>query len=106
VQRVKQEAAKFVKSQDSHFKRLAAMEAVRTESEHQKEELRAQIIERDREADRLRKQAESLKKKLDAANREKELTAKNSSKAAGIQNIIHSCKIKTIFIFTFVLKEY
>jgi len=83
VQRVKQEAARFMKGQESQIKRFAAMEAVRTESERQKEELRGQITERERETDRLRKQAEGLKKKLDAATREKELLAKNMSKATG-----------------------
>jgi uncharacterized coiled-coil protein SlyX len=81
--RIRQEAARGVRSQEFHFKRLAAMEAVRTESERQKEELRGQITERERETDRLRKQADALKKKLDAANRDKELLAKNISKTSG-----------------------
>ncbi|XP_059490975.1 tropomyosin alpha-4 chain-like [Neocloeon triangulifer] len=83
VQKVRQEATKYIKGQESHFKRMATMEAVRNEWERQKEELRAQIVEREREADRLRKQADSQKKKLDVVVREKEMLAKNTSKAAG-----------------------
>ncbi|XP_065351647.1 cilia- and flagella-associated protein 58-like [Cloeon dipterum] len=84
VQKVKQEAAKYIKGQESHFKRMATMEAVRNEWERQKDELRAQIIEREREADRLRKQADTQKKKLDAVVREKDMMAKNVSKAGGL----------------------
>ncbi|CAB3383903.1 Hypothetical predicted protein [Cloeon dipterum] len=84
VQKVKQEAAKYIKGQESHFKRMATMEAVRNEWERQKDELRAQVIEREREADRLRKQADTQKKKLDAVVREKDMMAKNVSKAGGL----------------------
>jgi undecaprenyl pyrophosphate synthase len=86
---MRQDVARSAKAQELHTKKLTLAEASRTEVEREKDELKALLTEREREAERLRKQCDGLKKRLDEICREKDLLAKNLTKTTGIIITLH-----------------